>query len=237
MDRLSRDRLVPPRQAAPAASQATESAILTAMALNPPDRPQSVHEFLQMFGGPAQVYSAPAFAPTALANAGAVASPRPFRPSPPVVGPASVVGPVSAPIAMYEYATFGRRFLASLVDDTILSVVLLGVGGLLAAVFSSSDAALVVSYLVGIVLYFWYHTYFYVRSGQTPGKKAVGIQVIAVDGSLLTNGRAFGRAAIYFVESLMIYGVIGIFGFLWMIWDKDSQTWHDKVANSYVIRV
>lgn len=237
MDRLSRDRLVPPRQAAPAASQATESAILAAMALNPPDRPQSVHEFLQMFGGPAQVYSAPAFAPTALANAGAVASPRPFRPSPPVVSPASVVGPVSAPIAMYEYATFGRRFLASLVDDTILSVVLLGVGGLLAAVFSSSDAALVVSYLVGIVLYFWYHTYFYVRSGQTPGKKAVGIQVIAVDGSLLTNGRAFGRAAIYFVESLMIYGVIGIFGFLWMIWDKDSQTWHDKVANSYVIRV
>ena len=75
MDRLSRDRLVPPRQANPGTSQATESAILAAMALNPPARPQSVREFRQMLGGPTQVYSAPPLAPTALASGGSVAPP------------------------------------------------------------------------------------------------------------------------------------------------------------------
>jgi len=31
--------------------------------------------------------------------------------------------------------------------------------------------------------------------------------------------------------------LIGFLGFLWMLWDKDRQTWHDKAAGSFVIRV
>jgi uncharacterized RDD family membrane protein YckC len=30
-------------------------------------------------------------------------------------------------------------------------------------------------------------------------------------------------------------GVLGdrdVFGFLWMVWDKDHQTWHDKIAGT-----
>jgi WD40 repeat protein len=75
MDRFSRDRLIPPRQANPGISQATESAILAAMALNPPARPQSVSEFRQMLGGPSQVAKA-SVAP-ALQSVGQ--RPRPVR--------------------------------------------------------------------------------------------------------------------------------------------------------------
>jgi uncharacterized RDD family membrane protein YckC len=25
-------------------------------------------------------------------------------------------------------------------------------------------------------------------------------------------------------------------GFLWMLWDPNKQTWHDKVAQTYVVR-
>lgn len=29
--------------------------------------------------------------------------------------------------------------------------------------------------------------------------------------------------------------VLGI-GFFWAIWDKDNQTWHDKIAGTVVVR-
>jgi len=237
MDRLSRDALVPPRRANPGVSQATESAILAALALNPPSRPQSVDEFRQMLSQPPQARSAPALAPTALASAASVASSPSFAPSPPVVRPAPVAMPVSAPLALYEYASFWRRSAATLIDGVILFVVQYAISLIVAAVFNSTDAITVVSFLAMMLIYFSYFVYFYARSGQTPGKKAVGIKVIATDGSLLTRGRAFWRTVAYFIESLMGYILVGFLGFLWVIWDKDKQAWHDKAARSYVIRV
>jgi uncharacterized RDD family membrane protein YckC len=28
-----------------------------------------------------------------------------------------------------------------------------------------------------------------------------------------------------------------LLGYLWMLWDKERQTWHDKFANSVVVPV
>jgi uncharacterized RDD family membrane protein YckC len=84
---------------------------------------------------------------------------------------------------------------------------------------------------------FWYYASFHARLGQTPGKKAVSIKVIAPDGSLLSGGRAFVRVLVYFVESFLASYLVGFLGLLWMVWDKNKQTWHDKAAGSYVIRV
>jgi uncharacterized RDD family membrane protein YckC len=30
-------------------------------------------------------------------------------------------------------------------------------------------------------------------------------------------------------------GVVCLLGYLWMLWDKEKQTWHDKVAASVVV--
>jgi uncharacterized RDD family membrane protein YckC len=35
-----------------------------------------------------------------------------------------------------------------------------------------------------------------------------------------------------YVDSLPIY-----LGFFWMLWDREKQTWHDKVAGSVVVPV
>jgi uncharacterized RDD family membrane protein YckC len=32
--------------------------------------------------------------------------------------------------------------------------------------------------------------------------------------------------------SLLFFGL----GFLWMLWDENSQTWHDKAAGSVVVK-
>ena len=40
-----------------------------------------------------------------------------------------------------------------------------------------------------------------------------------------------------FVRSLMklISGAVLLIGYLWMLWDPEKQTWHDKVAGTYVV--
>ena len=31
--------------------------------------------------------------------------------------------------------------------------------------------------------------------------------------------------------------IVLFLGFLWMIWDREKQTWHDKIAGTVVIRL
>ena len=35
------------------------------------------------------------------------------------------------------------------------------------------------------------------------------------------------------IFSLVVAGL----GFLWMLWDPERQTWHDRVAGTYVVKV
>jgi uncharacterized RDD family membrane protein YckC len=71
------------------------------------------------------------------------------------------------------------------------------------------------------------------RDGQTLGKKAAGIRVIDLGtGGPLGYGRAFVRWLGRWV-SLLVFGL----GYLWMLWDPEKQTWHDKMAGSIVVPI
>lgn len=71
------------------------------------------------------------------------------------------------------------------------------------------------------------------RTGQTWGRKIVGVKVVGIaDGQPLGVGRALGRClAEWFVSGNCILG------YLWMLWDDQKQTWHDKIVSSVVVRV
>ena len=72
------------------------------------------------------------------------------------------------------------------------------------------------------------------RTGQTWGRRMVGVQVVdATTRKPLGVGRALGRSLFAWVVS----GQFCSLGYLWMLWDTDKQTWHDKVVGSIVIRV
>ncbi|HEX6419362.1 MAG TPA: RDD family protein [Acidimicrobiales bacterium] len=69
-------------------------------------------------------------------------------------------------------------------------------------------------------------------SGQTLGKRAVGIRVVDLrTGGPIGTGRAVGR---YFAR--IPSGLVCGLGYLWMLWDPQRQTWHDKLANSQVVQ-
>ena len=71
------------------------------------------------------------------------------------------------------------------------------------------------------------------NSGQTLGKRALGIRVIDFN----TGGPiGFGRAVIRYFGR-MVSAIPCLLGYFWMLWDKEKQTWHDKFANDVVVPV
>lgn len=65
--------------------------------------------------------------------------------------------------------------------------------------------------------------------GYTIGKKIMGIRVVSVEGKQIGWVEAFVRA----VSKILSYFLF--LGFFWMLWDPESQTWHDKIADTYVV--
>jgi uncharacterized RDD family membrane protein YckC len=122
-------------------------------------------------------------------------------------------------------AGFWRRFAAALVDGILLGIVNL----IFRAILGSSAGS-----GIGLLISLAYFTYFEGGpTGQTFGKKALGIRVIDFGGGgSIGYGRAFIRWIGRFVSAIVF-----LLGYLWMLWDSERQTWHDKFANSVVVPV
>ncbi|HET7127781.1 MAG TPA: RDD family protein [Gaiellaceae bacterium] len=122
-----------------------------------------------------------------------------------------------------EAAGFWRRVGASVIDGLVVGIVEV----ILRLLLGGAGIAL------SVVFSFGYYTYFHGRTGQTPGDAALGIRVVDIDtGNVIGYGRAFGRCLVSIVSGI----VIGI-GYLWMLWDRHRQTWHDKAVSSLPVRV
>lgn len=89
----------------------------------------------------------------------------------------------------------------------------------------------VIGPLVGLVWPFGYYIFFWGTRGQTPGKMMVGIKIISTDGAPMSEGEAALRLIGYAISGIVFY-----LGYLWIIWDKDKQGWHDKIASTYVVK-
>jgi len=125
-----------------------------------------------------------------------------------------------------QLASIAARFVASIIDGVILALVVT----LLLVVLLRAGTTLL--QFVGLALPVVYHWYFWTRrDGQTPGKSAVGIRVVKADGSEMSDTDAFIRAIGYHVSAFVC-----CLGYIWAIFDGNNQTWHDKMAGTYVVR-
>ena len=132
---------------------------------------------------------------------------------------------LTAPITVTsERSGFWRRFGAALIDGLVIGVV-----RIILALIVGTNPAEALSLLASAA----YFTYFHGTTGQTPGDAALSIRVVDVE----TGGRiSYGRALARWAMSIVSYIAL-LIGFLWMIWDSEKQTWHDKVARTYVVPV
>lgn len=131
-----------------------------------------------------------------------------------------------------EFAGFWIRLGASIVDLVILIFVL----ALILYIFSKlTDAvpfSVKIAMPVSTVISITYFTGFYAWRGQTPGKMATGIKVIRTDSSPLSWQYALLRYFGYIVSTLTLF-----IGFIWIAFDSHKQGLHDKIADTYVVKL
>jgi uncharacterized RDD family membrane protein YckC len=147
--------------------------------------------------------------------------PDPYAPQPSPPGGYGG-GPPSGPSG--PRASFGYRLGAWLIDVVLLGVV----NTVLRAIIG-----LYPGYLLGTIVNFAYYGYFEGGpAGQTVGKLALGIRVVRKEPDFGPLG--WGTALL---RNLCRYlsGLACLLGYLWMLWDPQKMTWHDKLTNTIVV--
>lgn len=134
---------------------------------------------------------------------------------------------------------FDRRLVATLIIDgllvafvTFILVVTVTIIAIIGSAYESDETirfnlALAVT---GVLTSMAYYVGFWAKSGQTVGKDLLGIKVVCKDGEPPGWGRAFLRYIGYIISAVVLS-----LGFMWVLFDKKRQGWHDKIAGTYVI--
>ncbi len=146
----------------------------------------------------------------------------------------------ASPLNEQSYAGFWVRVLAYLLDSillitvqTTLSILINLTIGMLGIATEGDPAINTIIWLFGAVLSISYAVFFTGYCGQTPGKMVLRIKVIRTDGSPINYGRAALREVLgKFISSILL----GI-GYLMVAFDNRKQGLHDKIADTYVIKL
>ena len=146
-----------------------------------------------------------------------------------------VLSPVE--MATYRHASFGWRLLAGIIDGCIL---LSGVVVLALLFWMLTGSPVGVPRAGGSNVLFWllllvgagvFFVGCHISSGQTPGYGATDLLLVCEDGTALSPLDATVR---YLIS--LLSGACLMLGYLWMIWDPEDQTWHDKAAHTIALR-
>ncbi|MEU7876734.1 RDD family protein [Microbispora bryophytorum] len=145
-----------------------------------------------------------------------------------------------------EFAHWGLRVGATLIDGLIVGVptwILSIIGSALSAGSVDEETGQVgsgfgiglllslVALVVGIGLALWLK-HKEGTTGQTVGKKVVGIQTVKEQtGEYIGFGMAVVRGICHIVDGLPCY-----VGYLWPLWDAKRQTFADKIVGTVVVR-
>ncbi|MDA1272857.1 MAG: RDD family protein [Verrucomicrobia bacterium] len=81
---------------------------------------------------------------------------------------------------------------------------------------------------------FWaaYHVVMWVWKGTTIGGIVAGIRVLRVDGQPMSFSVALVRSLSSFFSAIVLF-----LGFFWAGWDREKQSWHDKIAGTIVVKM
>jgi uncharacterized RDD family membrane protein YckC len=80
--------------------------------------------------------------------------------------------------------------------------------------------------------FLWNFTYLVGRTGQSSGRRMVGLKVVDSEGDPIGFWRSLGRN----LFAIFISAPVFYLGFLWVFWDPCKQAWHDKVFRTFVLR-
>lgn len=132
-------------------------------------------------------------------------------------------------------ASPGKR-LGAFVIDMILGfatylVVFVIIG---AGVSSGSDEGAGAGVMVGLGFFSAAVVVFlvFLGFGTSPGKRLLGMRVVKEDGRTARFWRMLGRDL---VRCVLLLPATLFLGYLWILWDRDKQGWHDKLFSTFVV--
>ena len=152
----------------------------------------------------------------------------------------------------YDYASFGQRFAAILIDALILGTVMGILFFIFGALFMSTggaetlanieniDETAIITMVMSYLAFFLLTTvagwlYFALQESSakmaTIGKKAMGIVVTDMDGERITFMRATGRFFGKWVSGAIMY-----IGYIMAAFTEKKQALHDMMANCLVMK-
>jgi len=156
--------------------------------------------------------------------------PPPGNMPPPPSGMPSMGG---APAAGAGLASWGERVVSYLIDWVIVVVPIIA---LYIVAIILGQIASILGLLVLLVVWLAsaaagiYLMYLNGSTGQTPGKKVMGLKVVGeTTGQVIGGGSGVARGFLHFVDAIICY-----IGFLFPLWDAKRQTLADKIIKSVV---
>jgi uncharacterized RDD family membrane protein YckC len=136
---------------------------------------------------------------------------------------------------LFPIASLDDRRRALLIDVACLAFAygsFIALFGSLGGHFTLSKLSATVCFFTFAFVYLQYFGLFTVFGGSTPGMMVSGIQVASFTGDLPTPRQYLLRAAGYLLSAGTCF-----LGFLWVLWDEDGLTWHDRLSNTYLARI
>ncbi len=138
-------------------------------------------------------------------------------------------------------AGFWIRLVAMMIDAFIVFMLQFLLGSLIAVagfVTGAGSESIVGNMVILVQLFsytlsFAYYIFFTGYCGQTPGKMALRIKVIRCDGSQIS----YGRAAFREIPAKFISGILFGIGYLMVAFDEQKQGLHDRMVDTYVIKL
>ncbi|MFA6684747.1 MAG: RDD family protein, partial [Arcobacteraceae bacterium] len=134
-----------------------------------------------------------------------------------------------------EYAGFWIRVGASFIDGLLFAIFTLPITMIVYGDTLWESESMILGpadFLINYVLPAVVVVLFWLYKSATPGKMIFKLKVVdATTGNVLTVGQAIGRYLAYFLASIPL-----LLGIIWIVFDNKKQGWHDKLANTAVIR-
>lgn len=131
------------------------------------------------------------------------------------------------PANVLDLAPLGRRFWAYLLDALILYIVTFAIGTVIGLAVRAGASPLLgcVNVLLSLLITGAYHAILVAKLGQTAGKMALKIKVVAETGANVTTGQAWGRA---FAAMIPFAQLVALF-------NPERKGIHDMLAHTRVI--
>jgi uncharacterized RDD family membrane protein YckC len=133
---------------------------------------------------------------------------------------------------LYPAASLDDRRRALLIDAACLAFAyggFLALFGSLGGHFALSKLSAAICVFTFAFVYLQYFGLFTIFGGTTPGMMVCGLQVASVTGDQPTPRQYMLRAAGYILSAGTFF-----LGFLWVLWDEDGLTWHDRLSQTYL---